>query len=50
MWSAIGCLVFYLIKYNFIENPVPTDLDMILMAYGLGSIAAYVLIFGFDWS
>jgi hypothetical protein len=50
MWSAILCVIFYLIKFSWIENPVPTVVDMSLMAYGLGSVAIYVLIFGFDWS
>jgi len=50
MWSAILCVIFYLIKFGIGTAPVPTELDMILMAYGLGSIAVFVLIFGFDWS
>jgi hypothetical protein len=50
IWSAIACVIFYLAKFTFIAEPVPTELDMILMAYGVGSIAVYVLIFGFDWS
>jgi hypothetical protein len=50
MWTAICCVLFYLVKYNIDEDPVPTEWDMILMAYGLGSIAVYVLINGFDWS
>ena len=32
------------------DNPVTTKFDMIFMTYGLGSIAAFVLIYGFDWS
>jgi hypothetical protein len=50
MWSAIGCLSFYLIKSAFIPNPIPGLWDMIFMAYGLGSIATFLLIYGFDWS
>ena len=50
MWSAVICIFFYLVKFTFVANPIPTELDMILMAYGLGSIAVYVLIFGFDWT
>ena len=50
MWSAIGCVIFYLIKFSIIENAVPSLVDMSLMAYGIGSLAIYVLIYGFDWS
>jgi len=50
MWTAILCVLFYLIKFSIVSDPVPTVFDMILMAYGLGSIAIYVLIYGFDWS
>ncbi|MCK5101659.1 MAG: hypothetical protein KAR17_02550 [Cyclobacteriaceae bacterium] len=50
MWSAIISMIFYLVKFSIITNPIPTELDMIFMTYGLGSIAIYVLIFGFDWS
>jgi hypothetical protein len=50
MWSAILCLIFYLVKYSLVSTPAPTLIDMGLMAYGVGSLAVYLLIFGFDWS
>jgi len=50
MWSAILCVFIYLIKFTVMDNPVTTEFDMIFMTYGLGSIAAFVLIYGFDWS
>ena len=50
MWSAIACLTFYLIKFSIDDNPAPSMADMILMTYGIGSIAAFVLIFEFDWT
>jgi hypothetical protein len=36
--------------YTIETDVIPSEWDMILMAYGLGSIAIYVLIYGFDWS
>ncbi len=50
MWSAMCCVGFYLIKFSIIDQPIPSVLDMVLMAYGLGSIGVYVLVYEFDWS
>ena len=50
MWSAIACLIFYLIKFSGDDISAPSMTDMILMVYGIGSIAAFVLIFEFDWT
>ena len=50
MWSAAGCVIFYLLKFSFVEKVEASEIDMILMAYGIGSIAIFVLIFEFDWS
>jgi hypothetical protein len=50
MWTAVLCLVFYLIKYVIESSPSPSLFDMGLMAYGVGSLAVFVLIYGFDWS
>jgi hypothetical protein len=50
MWSAVACFIFYLIKYSLVDVPQVTMVDTVLMTYGIGSLAIYVLIFGFDWS
>ncbi len=43
-------LIYYLIRYSIEQAPKPTLFDMGIMAYGVGSLAVYVLIYGFDWS
>lgn len=49
MWSAILCLIYYLFVALTTNQYVQNEWDIYIMAYGLGSTAMYVLIYGFDW-
>ena len=49
MWSAILCLVYYLIVALTTNQYIQNVRDIYIMAYGLASTAIYVLIYGFDW-
>lgn len=50
LWSAMACVAYLLVK-SYIVPPSATNItDLILMAYGAGSLALYLLIYGFDWS
>ncbi len=50
MWSAVLCLLYYLIKFELPGNVAMSEWDLYIVAYGMGSLAIYLLIFGFDWS
>lgn len=47
--SGILCAAFYIAKSSFFPAKAQTELDMYIATFGLGSIALYVLIYGFDW-
>jgi len=49
MWTAIIALVYYL-AIALKRGPYLSDVhDIYVMAYGLFSVALYVLLYGFDW-
>ncbi|MDZ7608764.1 MAG: hypothetical protein U5K79_24980 [Cyclobacteriaceae bacterium] len=50
LWSAMACVAFLLVKSFFAPASASNVSDLILMAYGAGSLGFYLLVFGFDWS
>jgi hypothetical protein len=49
MLTGIAAAAYYIIKSSFYPAEQQTVWDLYLAAYGLGTIALYVLIYGFDW-
>jgi len=50
LWSAMACVAFLLVKSFIVPASESNVFDLALMAYGAGSLALYLLIYGFDWS
>jgi hypothetical protein len=50
MWAAILSLIVFLTKHMLSLSGLNALFEMVLLAFGLGSLAMYVLVYGFDWS
>ena len=50
LWSAILCLIYYLFVAVTTNQYIQNVRDIYIMAYGLASMAVYLLIYGFDWT
>jgi hypothetical protein len=50
MWVAILSLIVFLTKHMLSFSGLNALFEMVLLAFGLGSLAMYVLVYGFDWS
>jgi hypothetical protein len=49
MWTAILALGYSVAKKLVLTAPQTGLFDTVIMAYGMASLAIYVLIYGFDW-
>lgn len=49
MWTAIMALLYYLAAALAKGRYLTDVIDIYVMAYGLFSVAIYMLIYGFDW-
>lgn len=49
MWTAIPALGYSVFKKLVLSASQTGLFDTVIMAYGMASLAIYVLVYGFDW-